>query len=137
MPAIIEHIDAIARKKQRDVLYVTFQPSTKWDSPRYDWETDPIRQTVTAWLTKHHVPWWHCAEFADENSMMSYMGQIYLDIPIDDDYSLYQQVRDYLEHPDGKRKFASVGFWYLTLEMAQKNAHHDAPGFWEQWAENF
>ena len=26
MPMLIEHIDAIARKKQRDVLYVTFHP---------------------------------------------------------------------------------------------------------------
>ena len=26
MPMLIEHIDAIVRKKQRDVLYVTFHP---------------------------------------------------------------------------------------------------------------
>ncbi len=26
MPMLIEHIDAIARKKQRTVLYVTFEP---------------------------------------------------------------------------------------------------------------
>lgn len=59
MPMLIEHIDAIARKKQRDVLYVTFHPrktsnTDQWDRPSYDWEQDPIRETVCKWLTEHH-----------------------------------------------------------------------------------
>jgi hypothetical protein len=30
---------------------------------------------------------------------------------------------------DGMRK--------VKLSTAMKNAHHDEPGFWERWAENF
>jgi len=34
-------------------------------------------------------------------------------------------------------KIDGVVFCYLPLEMAMKNAHHDEPGFWDRWAENF
>jgi hypothetical protein len=44
---------------------------------------------------------------------------------------------DYLEYPDGTMRFKNVCFYALSLEIAMQNAHHDAPGFWEKWAENF
>ena len=36
MPMLIEHVDAIARKKQRTVLYVTFTPQNydRYSGPR-------------------------------------------------------------------------------------------------------
>ena len=30
-----------------------------------------------------------------------------------------------------------VQFFYLPLEHAMRNAHHDEPGFWDKWADNF
>jgi hypothetical protein len=69
--------------------------------------------------------------------MCGYHGQIYLDVPFDDNDPLYVLVRDYLENPNGTRRFETVGFWYLPLEKAMENAHHDEPGFWEKWAEDF
>lgn len=142
MPLLIEHIDAIARKKQRAVLYVTFNPthmsdSDGWESDPYDWEQDPMRETVCQWLTEHGVPWQLCSYFANENAMCSYEGQIYLDVPYDDNDPLYVQLRDYLEYPDGSMRFETVSFWVLPLETAMNNAHHDEPGFWERWAEDF
>ncbi len=142
MPMLIEHIDAIARKKQRAVLYVTFEPHqsdarASWKRFSYNWEKDPMRETVCQWLTEHHIPWQPCGAVADENMMCSYRGQIYLDVPYDDNDPLYVLVRDYLENPDGSRRFESVYFWYLPLDKAMENAHHDEPGFWEKWAENF
>lgn len=141
MPFLIEHIDAIARKKQRAVLYATFNPtemsdSDGWDRPFFDWKHDPMRETVCKWLTEHGIPWLHCSHFADEDSMCSYEGQIYLDVPYDDNDPLYVLVRDYLENPDGSMRFETVGFWVLPLETAMENAHHDEPGFWERWAKN-
>jgi len=127
MPMLVEHIDAIARKKQRDVLYLTFHHRKQ----------DPMRDTVCKWLTEHHIEWQPCGHFADESSMCSYRGQIYLDVPYDDNNSSYVLVRDYLENPDGTMRFETVGFWYLTLEKAMENAHHDEPGFWEKWADGF
>jgi hypothetical protein len=142
MPMLIEHIDAIARKKQRDVLFVTFHPPKsadidEWDGPFHDWEQDSMRETVCQWLTDHQINWQLCGEIASENMMRSYGGQIYLDVPYDDNDPLYVLVRDYLEHPDGRMRFETVSFWYLPLEKAMENAHHDEPGFWEKWAESF
>lgn len=143
MPLFIEPIDAIARKKQRTVLYVTFNPiemteSDGWDRPTFDWKQDPMRETVCQWLTAHGLPWQPCSHVADEETLGSnYEGQIYLDIPFDDNDPLYGQVRDYLENPDGSRRFETVGFWILPLETAMNNAHHDEPGFWERWAKDF
>lgn len=142
MPMLIEHIDAIARKKQRDVLYVTFHPIKSSDNrilhfTPFAWEQDTKRQEVCKWLSEHHIHWQICGHIANENSMISYQGQIYLDVPYDNNDSLYALVRDYLEYPDGSQRFETVGFWYLPLEKAMENAHHDEPGFWENWAENF
>jgi hypothetical protein len=142
MPCLIEHIDAIARKKQRAVLYVTFNPIQMsdmdwWGSDTFDWEQDPMRETACKWLTEHSIPWQLCSYFANESCMCSYEGQIYLDVLYDDNDPLYVLVRDYLENPDGSMRFETVGFWYLPLETAMNNAHHDEPGFWEKWAENF
>lgn len=94
MPMLIEHIDAIARKKQRDVLYITFEapklahaPSGDaensddedvdwgWDSS-FDWKNDPMRQQVCQWLTEQQIAWSPCGYMANENCMISYQGQI-------------------------------------------------------------
>jgi hypothetical protein len=152
---LIEHIDAIARQKQRDVLYVTFKsasanqadPDTDTDEESvanesddwlvFDWENDPTRQAVCQWLTEQNIPWQYCAQVADENFMCGYQGQIYVDVPFDDNDPQYLKLREYLEYPNGSMRFATVGFYYLPLEKAMENAHHDEPGFWEKWAENF
>ena len=34
-------------------------------------------------------------------------------------------------------RFDDVKFYIVTLEHAMQNAHHDEPGFWERWADNF
>lgn len=143
MPMLLEHIDAIARKKQRAVLYLTFHPkkSKKGSSmsvfSSFNWKNDQRRNQVCEWLTAHHIAWQPCGHIASENSMLPYIGQIYLDVPFDENDPQYVLVRDYLEFPDGRLRFKTVGFWYLTLEKAMENAHHDEPGFWEKWAENF
>ncbi len=143
MPQIIEHIDAIARKKQRDVLYLEFSPEPNeddmWgdDNGCYSFKDDTIRQKILEDLTKMGVSWSSCGEFADENYMAGYCGQIYLDVPFDKELPLYQKLEQYLEHPDGTMRFDNVRFYVLPLEMAMKNAHHDEPDFWEKWAEDF
>lgn len=141
MPMLIEHIDAIARQKGRDVLFLDF-PVETGDDPfeafEVDWENIPIRQQVIAWLDQNQIGWSHCGHFADENMMGGgYFGRIYIDVPFDTNDPIYQKLSDYLETPEGKMKLAGVKFCYLPLEKAMENAHHDEPGFWEHWAENF
>lgn len=149
MPQQIEHIDAIARIKQRDVLYITFTPKGmgvfdrfKYDydeRPRqqYRFDKDPIRKKICLWLEEHNISWEPCGYIANECMMVGYEGQIYVDVPYDESDPCYMLLRDYLENPDGSMKFENVIFWLLPLEKAMQNKHHDEPGFWENWAENF
>lgn len=138
MPMLIEHIDAIARKKQRTVLYIIFHPATVYeDWGSYNFAKDPNRKRVMSWLKKHNIEWQECGEIASENCICSYLGQIYIDVPFDENEPQYRLIRDYLENPDGTMRDEQVGFCYLPLEHAMENAHHDEPGFWEKWAETF
>lgn len=138
MPMLIKHIDAIGREKQRDVLFVVFKlDEDDEDHPWLDWDNLPIRQHIIDWLEKHGICWAPCGEYANVNQMVSYMGQIYIDLPYDRTLPSYLELEAFLENPDGSMRFPHVIFAYLPLESAMKNAEHDAPGFWERWAASF
>ncbi len=143
MPQLIEHIDAIARNLKRDVCFLRFSdpvgPSLdNEESPScWHWEASAMRQTVIEWLQDNQITWRPCADVADTNSMHSYAGQIYIDVAFDEADPVYQETVAYLENADGSTRHPGVTFFVLGLGVAMKNAHHDEPGFWERWAENF
>jgi len=147
MPCLIEFIDAIARKKKRGVLYIGFSPETQSGSdgeedvgpmfPSVEWKTPPVRQPVINWLDENEIAWKPCGHIADPSVMLSYQGQIYIDLPYAQDLPEYQKLAEFLENPDGSMRLPRVEFWYLPLEIALRNAHHDEPGFWAKWAESF
>ena len=86
MPQLLEHIDAIARQKQRGVLYVEFYPLAlapqagenlsaqdvqAWKTmPDSAWQALPIRQQIIDWLDAQDIGWQRCAHFADVGLMM-------------------------------------------------------------------
>lgn len=148
MPSLIEHIDAICRRKGRDVLYIVFSsdaPDERYDEEIdfglpltcSDWRNLSIRRQIIDWLDQQQIEWQRCGHFANEGLMLSYQGQIYVDVPFDTENPTYRRLRDYLETPEGTMRFPNATFCYLQLDSAMKNAHHDEPGFWERWAENF
>ena len=140
MPMLIEHIDAIARKKQRDVLFIYFHPEN-WGNhdvgDNYDYKQDTRRTEVLSWFDTHGIAWQRCGPVASETSFRSYLGEIYIDIPFDENNPQYQLARDYLENADGTMRDDNVRFYCLPLEVAMRNVHHDEPGFWDKWAETF
>lgn len=146
MAIAIKNIDQIAREKQRTVLYLEFHPDPRNEDElsdnwmrchKYEYQEDKVRDEIIAKLNEMNVPWEMCDHFASECGFMSYRGQIYLDVPLDHDLPLCKALHEYLEYPDGSMRFPTVRFYFLTLEIAMKNAHHDEPGFWDNWAENF
>jgi hypothetical protein len=156
MPQVIDHIDAIARKKKRAVLYLEFHPASTFRSQvietdedhdlyleskhrisDYKYEKDAVRDEIIENLNRLGVSWVECGSIASECGFSSYKGQIYIDVPMDVNLPIYRELNDYLEYPNGEMRFSTVRFNYLTLEVAMKNAHHDEPGFWETWADNF
>ena len=144
MPILLEHIDAIARKKQRDVLFVCFNdPETQISEPatlttsRVHWRELPIRQTLIDWLDSNQIEWDLCGPIASVNGMPGYRGQIYIDVPFDPSLPQCQLVLNFLEYPDGTFRFPEAELCCLRLETAMQNAEHDEPGFWEREAERF
>ena len=131
MPALLKHIDYIARVKKRDVLYVHF------GRPDVYYEDLTVRQDLLAWLNENGIGWMPCSHFASENGFASYKGQLYIDLPFDASNPKYQLLEKHLENEDGSSRIPGVYFMYVPLEEAMKNAHHDEPGFWEKWAEEF
>lgn len=55
MPELIEHIDAIARSKQRDVLSIRFY--TREAVREYEYKKDPERRRVIDWLDEQGISW--------------------------------------------------------------------------------
>lgn len=134
MPRLLEHIDAIARKQRRDVLYVEFQDT---DKCAVDFSALPLRRQITEWLDSQRIKWQPCGGVASEHRLCAYAGQIYIDLPFDPEDPGFRKVQAYLEHPDGSMKFHGATFYALPLQIAMRNAHHDEPGFWERWADRF
>ncbi len=128
MPRIIDYIDKIAREKKRDVLYVVFDPDVFGDWYYHDWVA---RKELISWCEAAGISTLPCGRFANENYLISHMGELYLDIPYDESDPLYQKLCAYLENPDGSMRIPGVTFCALTLEKAMENANHDVPGFWE------
>lgn len=134
MPQLIEHIDAIARQKGRDVLSIHFRPGYP-EALAYDYRKDAERERVIGWLEAQGIPWQPCGDVADEARMMPYVGEVYVDVPFDPAGPHFRKLQTYLENPDGTMRHPRVVFMCLLLEKAMKNAHHDEPGFWDRWGE--
>jgi hypothetical protein len=145
MPALVEHIDAIARQQNRDVLFVVFHATgcgpqdaeQTLESGSVDWETLPIRQQIIDWLDEMGMGWRRCGHFANESLMMGYRGQIYIDVPFNRQLPTYQRLESYFEFPDGTMRYSNATFCCCQLHVAMENIAHDAPDFWTRWAENF
>lgn len=137
MPQRLEHIDAIARQKRRDTLFVTFFDDPAGTPSPYPWESHPARAAIVGWLDARGYAWQPCGEVANERIMRGYRGSIYIDVAYDPGDASYRALEAFLEHPDGSLRMPHMRFLVLDLEYAQTNAHHDEPGFWERWAEDF
>ena len=137
MPRLIQHIDAIARAKEREALYLEFHPLARSEWRNYRFDDDPVRSDILAWLDAHGVAWAACCPFADPGRMPPYLGQVYLDVPYDEALPEYRKLRDFLELPDETMRHPGVRFFVMPLDHAMQNAEHDEPGYWERWAESF
>lgn len=135
MPQLLEHIDAIARKLKRDVLYLEFLKAQR--PHRADYRSLEIRSRIMQWLDNQGIEWCECGQFASETVMRSYAGEIFINVPFDEANDQYRKVQAFLEYPDGSIRFEDVRFYVVSLQLGMKNAHHDEPGFWDRWADNF
>lgn len=110
----LQHIDAIAREKNRDVLFIHFE--------HYEVQSD-IRDIVLAWLEDHEIAYTPCMGIAEENLIDSYLGDIYVDVPFDSRHFGYQELSEYLEDEEGNMKIDGVLFFVLSLDVALEIAN--------------
>lgn len=137
MPQLIKHIDAIARREQRDALFCIFFEEYGGKPVLCDWQENKSRKVIIEWLDANGYIWSKCGGTADVNVMQSYVGSIYIDTPFDRNDPAYRNLETFLANPDGTMRFAEMMFCVLPLSNAMENADHDEPGFWKRWAENF
>jgi hypothetical protein len=140
MPLLIENIDVIARKKQRDVLWISFlesedsllsenneQSATSFEH-NINFKKRKInqqsRERVIAWLDEHRIDWELTGPLANRNVMMPYQGDIYVDLPYDQNLAAYRELEWFLENPDIKQRLPDVKFWVCSLELAMRNKHN-------------
>lgn len=114
MPLLVQHIDAIAREKNRDVLFLHFENYLE------DQELDDnARDRVLAWLDKNNIAYVPCMGIEHDSVILSsYLGDVYLDVPFDEDDPTYQVLHQHLEDEDGNMKIEGVFFYVLLLETA-------------------
>lgn len=134
---LVKHIDAIAREKQRAVLYLEFHPEERKLRSAYRFDQDVARDQLLTWLDSNEIVWQACGPVASVTRIEPYRGQVYLDVPFDESSPEYRKLKDTLENPDGTMKHSWVRFMVLPLEHALQNTEHDKPGFWDRWAEEF
>lgn len=113
MPQLLQHIDAIAREKNRDVLFVHFE-----NFEQDDQGDDPIRSIVLAWLEDHDIAYQPCMGLEQEGFIDTYSGDIYIDLPLDETDPTYQKLSEYLEDDEGNMMLDGVLFYVLSLETA-------------------
>ncbi|QIO08346.1 hypothetical protein G8D99_04475 [Acinetobacter lanii] len=115
MPQLLQHIDAIAREKNRDVLFLHFEHYQE------DGEgDDPIRSIVLAWLEDHEIEYQPCMGLEQEGFVDTYVGDIYVDLAVDEDDATYRELCEYLEDDEGNMLLDGVLFFVLSLELAQE-----------------
>ena len=103
----IPHIDAIAREKNRDVLFLHFEDP---DSP--------INEIVLAWLEDHEIAYADCLGLEEESLNDHELQHTYIDLAVDEEDALYRELCEYLEDDEGNMKLEGFLFFVLSLETA-------------------
>lgn len=125
---IIQHIDAIARKKGNDVLFVGFSEIT---IDNYKDLTE--RNELIQWLNDNNIPFEFCYGMASDNVIQQpYLGDLFLDVSFNKNDPLYIKLEQHLENSDGSPKIPGVKFYYFLFDLAMKNSHHDDPDFLDE-----
>lgn len=116
MPQVLKHIDAIAREKNRDVLFIHFEHYELTEEGEE--ETDSVRDIVIAWLEDHGIGYEPCMGLEQEGFIDTYAGDIYIDLPFDESNPAYRELSLYLEDDQGNMMIDGVLFFVLSLELA-------------------
>ena len=120
----IDCINAIARQKQHNVMFLRFHLQRYDDYPldkqvEYNFQKDHVRQLVINLLDASGIAWSPCTECRD-NVPEPYQGQIYLDVPCNKNNQQYQKVLHYFRKENGKMRIPTVQHCYRILNPSER-----------------
>ena len=109
---LLKHIDAIAREKNRDVLFVHFDHYVHPDRDAHS-----VRQRLIGWLEQQGIIYMPCLGVDQTLHSEIYSGGLYLDVPFDLQHKIYQKLSHYLEDEQGNMKIKGIQFFVLSLGL--------------------
>lgn len=118
MPRLIDPIDRIAQRLQREVLMLTFCGKSPHEGGSFDdegkpddRETDLVRAVIVAWRDSHGIPYKPCFGLWCEGLIVSpYRGFLLLDVPYDATRPDYRALAEFIEDENAVCRHAGVGF---------------------------
>ncbi|MFZ2235849.1 MAG: hypothetical protein WBP11_12355 [Dokdonella sp.] len=132
MSVLLEPIDAIARRLQRDVLMLSFcdvgANANLSDAGRdVQWREDATRQLIVDWLARNGIRSVRCFPWLSPGMLeYPYTGHLFIDVPFDAVDARYQQFVGFLEDANGQCVHAGVGFVVIPLDKATRAVHGGA-----------
>jgi len=119
MPLLIEHIDDIARRLNRDVLLIG--PDRMTDSHHsLNWKDSVDRSGLLTWLDEQNINWEPCGWLSSQSVMEGYRGDIYLDFPYSAADTRYLHLKAFVqEQEDGSTKWAGVKIYLFSIRFCQ------------------
>lgn len=127
MIIILETIDAIARRLERDVIFLDIREHEDWHS-----RDRPEVSAATAWLDAEGIGWTQCFGFMPGTIIFEGGPRaIYIDAPFEPGSPLLRKLDDRFETSDGQPRHPDLILKALRLKDALINAEQDAPGFWD------
>ena len=118
MPQLVYTIDEIARKEQRDVLWVYFDIM--------NCECSKKRSALIKWLDIHGIRY-EKAGSPPSSGWLSYDGGLWIDLPIDKNDEKYRLLCEHMESSDGISRSPGVILYIVTLQYAMKAKSNDCP----------
>jgi hypothetical protein len=127
MAEILESIDGIARRLNRDVYYLALVDG---DGERLDIYTDISE--ITDWLDAHRIGWALCMGFNEETVWFEGgPGCIFLDVHPEIDAAAMQQVEAHFMDGAGEPAIAGYVPAIMELKVARRFSERDRPDFWD------
>lgn len=128
MIVIRETIDAIARRLERDVIFLDIRAR----EDRFSHDRPEVAE-ATDWLDAEGVGWELCFGFMPGTVIFEGGPRaIYIDAPFEPGSPLLRKLEDRFETSEGQPCHPDLWLTLLTFENALINAEQDAPGFWDQ-----
>jgi hypothetical protein len=123
MAELIDHIDEIARSKNTDVIWIQFtypEPTALEAMPQ---RLRKSRNKIIGWLDEQKISYELCFGFSDGALEEPYVGDLYIELPVDPSNIPFRYLQRMLENADYSPRIEGIRMIFLPLKMARENGN--------------